>query len=127
MLTRRGMRPATGAGASLMAAGVGTGMGAPTVRTPVDFEVPRGACDCHVHIFDPAGFPYARERVYTPPPASLDDLRDLQAALRFERVVIVTPSVYGADNGCTLDAIKRLGAGARGIAVIDSSIPAAAL
>jgi hypothetical protein len=66
---------------------------APTVRTAVDFEVPRGACDCHVHVFDPAHFPYANERVYTPPMAPLDDLRDLQSALRFDRVVIVQPSV----------------------------------
>jgi hypothetical protein len=30
--------------------------GAPTVRTPVNFKVPAGACDCHVHVFpDPAG------------------------------------------------------------------------
>ena len=81
-----------------------------TVKTPVDFEVPRGACDCHVHVFgDPGKFPFAAHRVYTPPEASVDDLRALQAALGFERVVIVTPSVYGLDNSCTLDAIRQLG------------------
>jgi predicted TIM-barrel fold metal-dependent hydrolase len=100
---------------------------APTVRTAVDFEVPRGACDCHVHVFDPAHFPYANERVYTPPMAPLDDLRDLQSALRFDRVVIVQPSVYGTDNSCTLDAISRLGTRARGVAVIDKSTSAGAL
>jgi len=122
------MLQATGATASLIGAGMGAAHGAaPTVRTPVDFDVPRGSCDCHVHIFDPAGFPYAAERVYTPPPASIQDLRDLQAALRFERVVIVTPSVYGTDNSCTLDAIKKLGARARGVAVIGPSTTAAAL
>jgi predicted TIM-barrel fold metal-dependent hydrolase len=99
-----------------------------TVKTPVDFEVPRGACDCHVHVFgDPARFPFAAHRVYTPPEASVDDLRALQAALHFERVVIVTPSVYGLDNSCTLDAIRQLGNRARGVAVIDTSTPPAVL
>jgi predicted TIM-barrel fold metal-dependent hydrolase len=98
-----------------------------TVKTPVDFDVPRGACDCHVHIFDPARFPYDAGRLYTPPEASIDDLRNLQAALRFERVVVVTPSVYGVDNSCTVNAVRELGTRARGVAVIDKSFSAAAL
>src|ERR1043166_6028188 len=102
MLTRRGMLHAADAtGASFVA---GRAAAAPsTVKTPVDVAVPRGACDCHVHVFsDPNKFPFAPDRVYTPPAASVDDLRALQAALGFERVVIVTPSVYGLDNSCTL-------------------------
>jgi len=78
------------------------------VRTAVDFDVPRGACDCHVHVFDPAHFPYDSGRIYTPPEASIDDLRNLQTALHFDRVVVVAPSVYGTDNSCTIDAIRRL-------------------
>ena len=40
--------------------------------TPVNFEVPAGACDCHTHIFgDPQRFPYTPARVYTPEPASV--------------------------------------------------------
>jgi len=101
---------------------------APTVKTAVDFDVPRGACDCHVHIFDPARFPYDRERIYTPPEASIDDLRNLQMALGFDRLVVVAPSVYGIDNSCTIDAVRTLGvARARGIVVIDGSVTAAAL
>jgi predicted TIM-barrel fold metal-dependent hydrolase len=79
----------------------------------------RDACDCHVHIFDPAKFPYVAKRVYTPPPASIESMLDLHKTLRLDRVVIVQPSVYGADNACTLDAIRKLGARARGVAVID--------
>ena len=93
-----------------------------TVRTAVDFDVPRSACDCHVHVFDPATFPYDRERTYTPPPASIDDLRRQQASLGFERVVVVAPSVYGTENSCTIDAVRRLGARARGVVVIDQSV-----
>src|SRR5262249_3491764 len=93
------------------------------VKTPVDFDVPRGACDCHVHVFDPARFPYFSGRVYTPPEAAAEDLLALQRELHFDRVVIVQPSVYGVDNACTLDAMKKLGpARARGVAVIDKTI-----
>ena len=96
--------------------------------TPVRFDVPAGACDCHTHIFgDPKRFPFAPERVYTPQPASIDEMRRLHRALHTSRVVIVQPSVYGTDNACTLDAITRLGLSARGIAVIDEMTPDAAL
>jgi predicted TIM-barrel fold metal-dependent hydrolase len=87
----------------------------------VDFDVPRGACDCHVHVFDPVRFPYVAKRVYTPPEALIDDLVELQTALRMDRVVIVQPSVYGADNSCTLDAARKVGARARAVAVIDKN------
>lgn len=97
---------------------------APTVKTPADFHIPQGACDCHVHVFDPIRFPYANGRLYTPPVASLDDLRALQLALRFDRVVIVAPSVYGTDNSCTIDAVRQLGARARGVVVLDDSVTA---
>jgi predicted TIM-barrel fold metal-dependent hydrolase len=43
----------------------------------------------------------------------------LHRALHIERVVIVTPSVYGTDNSATLEGIKARGKTARGIAVID--------
>jgi len=129
MLTRRGMLHAAGATGASVIAGGGRAAAAPsTVKTPVDFDVPRGACDCHVHVFgDPNEFPFAPDRVYTPPAASVDDLRALQAALGFERVVIVTPSVYGLDNSCTRDAILKLGERARGVAVIDQSTPVGVL
>ena len=93
---------------------------APTVKTPVAFAVPPGACDTHVHVFpDTAQFPYAPTRVYSPPLATADDLLALQHALHMDRVVIVTPSVYATDNRATLDGIRQLGPQrARGIAVI---------
>jgi predicted TIM-barrel fold metal-dependent hydrolase len=112
------------AGASLALRSGNAHAAAPgTVKTPVNFEVPRGACDCHVHVFDPARFPYFSGRVYTPPEATAEDLLALQKQLHFDRVVIVQPSVYGVDNACTLDAMKKLGpARARGVAVIDKTI-----
>jgi len=97
-------------------------------RTAVAFAVPRGACDCHVHVFGTAAeFPFAAGRGYTPPPASAAELLALQRALRLSRVVIVQPSVYGSDNSCTLDGMRRLGARARGVAVIDAATSRAEL
>lgn len=88
--------------------------------TAVSFDVPHGACDCHTHIFGPdEKFPLSPERRYTPGPASLADLDALHRALRIDRVVVVHPSPYGADNACTVDAMRQMGARARGVAVID--------
>ena len=47
----------------------------------------------------------------------------LHRALHIERVVIVTPSVYGTDNSATLFGMKARGATARGVAVIDEKTP----
>ena len=85
-------------------------------------RLPSGACDCHVHVFGPAArFPLSPHRTYTPPDASIDELLAMQTRLGLERVVIVHPSPYGTDNSCTLDALKRLGDRARGVAVIDGN------
>src|SRR5437764_2826718 len=130
MITRRGVLQAAGVtGASVIAARTGAALAATsTVKTAVGFDVPRGACDCHVHVFgDAKQFPFAAERSYTPPEATVADLRDLQTALRFDRVVIVQPSVYRTDNSCTLDGMRQLGARARGVAVIDKDTSANAL
>ena len=93
-------------------------------RTPINFEVAPGACDCHTHVFgDPKRFPMTPSRVYSPEPALVDEMRTLHRALHMDRVVIVQPSVYGTDNACTLDAVKQLGSRARAIAVIDVQAP----
>src|SRR5882757_10026166 len=90
--------------------------------TPVNFDIPAGACDCHTHIHgDPAKFPFFAGRVYTPEPASPEEMSALHKALHVERVVIVTPSVYGTDNSATLFGMKARGAAARGVAVIDDN------
>lgn len=74
------------------------------------FQVPAGACDCHMHVFGPRGrYPYARKRTYTPRPASLADYRKMAATIGLQRVVFVQPSAYGADNRCMIDAIREVG------------------
>lgn len=92
--------------------------------TPVNFEVPAGACDCHTHIHpDPEKFPFFDGRVYTPELAAPEEMTALHRALHMERVVIVTPSIYGTDNSATLFGMKARGPTARGVAVIDDKAP----
>ncbi len=96
--------------------------------TPVGFAMPANACDSHTHIFgSPSKFPYFSGRTYTPETALPDEMAQLHRALHIRRVVIVTPSVYGTDNSCTLYGMKARGNNARGIAVIDDQIPDAEL
>jgi predicted TIM-barrel fold metal-dependent hydrolase len=90
----------------------------------VAFEVPAGACDCHTHIHgDPEKFPFFSGRVYTPEIALPEELAALHKALHIQRVVIVTPSVYGTDNSATLYGMNGRGADARGVVVIDDKTP----
>src|SRR2546428_12819781 len=88
--------------------------------TPVNFDVPAGACDCHTHIHgDPEKFPFFSGRTYTPEMALPEEMAALHKALHIQRVVIVTPSVYGTENAATLYGMHARGADARGVAVID--------
>jgi predicted TIM-barrel fold metal-dependent hydrolase len=76
-----------------------------------------------VHVFGPSDHPsLAPDRLYTPGPAGAEDLLAHQRALGLERVVIVQPTPYGADNSCTLEAAARLGPRARAVAVIGEGI-----
>lgn len=81
--------------------------------------IPAGACDCHVHVFEPALFPLWTGRTYTPGRASLAMLEAHLDSLEMDRVVLVQASVYGADNSCLRDALTRLEGRGRGVAVID--------
>ncbi|HYK15597.1 MAG TPA: amidohydrolase family protein [Burkholderiales bacterium] len=88
--------------------------------TPVNFDVPAGACDCHTHIHgDPAKYPWFPGRTYTPEMALPEEMTALHKALHMQRVVIVTPSVYGTDNSATILGMQARGKDARGVAVID--------
>ncbi len=83
--------------------------------------MPPGACDCHMHVFGgPDDYPLPERRSYTPRAAPLAAWQAMAASLGLGRVVVVQPSVYGTDNACTLDALRALGAVARGIAQVDA-------
>ena len=88
--------------------------------TDVNFDVPAGACDCHTHVHgNPEKFPWFAGRTYTPEMALPEEMTALHRALKIQRVVIVTPSVYGPDNSATIYGMAARGKDARGVAVID--------
>jgi D-galactarolactone isomerase len=78
----------------------------------------RGACDCHMHVYD-ARFPLAAKARRQEPDALVPEYRKVQRALGLESVVVVQPTAYGKDNRCTLEAIAKFGGSARGVAIID--------
>src|SRR5215211_5920348 len=99
-------------------------------RTPHRPRIPfpRGACDTHAHIFGPAAqFPYAAERIYTPPDSTWADYCALLRTLGVERAVLVQPSVYGTDNAAMLSALRTAGPGLRAVAVVQEDIAAGEL
>ncbi|HSG65959.1 MAG TPA: amidohydrolase family protein, partial [Gammaproteobacteria bacterium] len=99
----------------------------PRPRPPPE-AIPRRSCDTHLHICGPeARYRYSDPRIYTPPDALLSDYLDVARALGIERVVLVQPSVYGADNTAMLDAMRECPLPCRAVAVIDEQTDDAGL
>lgn len=78
--------------------------------------------DCHVHIFDPARFPYAPDTWYTPAggeTGTAAQLTQVMDAHGVRHALLVGPnSGYGLDNRCLLDAIKHSAGRFKGVAVV---------
>jgi len=90
--------------------------------TNATIPVPQGACDTHLHVYDP-GYPLAPTALGPAPAASVEDYRAVQERLGLRRAVIVQPTAYGFDNRCTLEGIAVLGPErTRGIAVVDETV-----
>ena len=84
------------------------------------FDVPAGACDCHVHVIGPQSkYPMVADRVYTPPEAGVSELKKHLNSLKLSRVVLIQPSFYGTDNTFQLLSTKEMGNSARAVIVID--------
>lgn len=69
---------------------------------------PRGAVECHSHVYDPGRFPYVLPALGERP----HDWRAFKAMLDrlgFDRAAIVQAGAYGTDNRCTLEAVEKLG------------------
>jgi predicted TIM-barrel fold metal-dependent hydrolase len=93
---------------------------------PPRIPVPRGAVDCHHHVYDgaapvvPGGRPHAD--------ATLADHARVLARLGVDRHVLVQPSTYGLDNALHLAALRQAGlARARMVAVVAPDAPRAEL
>lgn len=82
---------------------------------------PAGACDTHMHVYD-AAVPSAPGGPPIPGHFPAARYREMQARLGLERVIVVQPNAYQDDNRVTLDAIRALGAGARGVGVVKPGV-----
>ena len=88
--------------------------------------LPPNACDSHMHIFD-GRFTPSPHWIRQPPDAPVSAYRQLQKRLGTQRAVVVTPSTYGTDNACLLNALQELGDCACGVAVVDEDVSNAEL
>ena len=82
--------------------------------------------DCHVHVFDPARFPYRTDTHYAPTgqeigtPGQLGLVMD---AYGTRHALLVGPnSGYGLDNACMLDTIAQGAGRYKGIAVVKNDV-----
>jgi D-galactarolactone isomerase len=86
---------------------------------------PKGACDTHIHLYD--GKTPQAPGTLLPGVFTAADYRALQKRLGLERVIVVQPNAYADDNAATLEAIRELGSGARGVAVVRPGVADAEL
>lgn len=87
-----------------------------TLPTAAARVMPAGACDCHMHVFEPR---FGGQGDTPAPLATAAMYRDVQAELGLQRVVVVQANRYGTDNRGMLEAMATFGDSARGVVVID--------
>lgn len=84
------------------------------------FDEPK--VDCHLHVLDPARFPYGKAIAYHPAGQEVGTRAQLDAVMQTygaRNALLVQPnSGYETDNSCMLDAIARSGGRIKGIAIV---------
>ena len=98
-----------------------TGTAAPRLKAPAN------ACDCHMHIYDPARFPMPPSQRIAPMNAAVPQYRLLQQRIGTTRVIVVQPRNYAIDNRVTVDALRQFAPNARGVAVLHPTVTDAEL
>ncbi|MEO0378955.1 MAG: amidohydrolase, partial [Pseudomonadota bacterium] len=86
-------------------------------------KFPDGAWDAHVHLLGGPDYALSPTRVQNPAPGlDFDDwlgmYRSHLAALGCSKGLIVHTILYGGDNSVTLDAIKAMGDGFKGVGLL---------
>ena len=94
---------------------------------PPKLKAPANACDCHMHIYDPARFPMPPSQRVAPMNAAVPQYRLLQQRIGTSRVIVVQPRNYAIDNRVTLDALKQFAPNVRGVAVLHPTVTDAEL
>jgi predicted TIM-barrel fold metal-dependent hydrolase len=87
--------------------------------------------DCHVHVFDPAVFPYDKNIDYKPSGQEIGTPAQLGQVMKtygVSHALLVQPnSGYGGDNSCMLDTIAHGQGRLKGVAIIGFDADLAAL
>ena len=91
-----------------------------SLRKP-GFAVPPGATDTHMHVYH-AEVPPAPGGPALPGDFREDQYRDMRERLGLSRVIVVQPNAYRDDNRVTLEAIRALGPGAKGVGVVKPDV-----
>ncbi|WP_300016324.1 amidohydrolase [uncultured Roseobacter sp.] len=87
-------------------------------------RAPDGACDAHVHLVaNREEFPLWDGRAENPAPGPdldgwLEMFRTQLNTLGFSRGVIVHSILYGTDNSVTVEAVRRMGPGFKGVGLL---------
>jgi D-galactarolactone isomerase len=87
---------------------------------------PPGACDTHMHFYD-RDVPAVEGAKPIPGHSTVQMYREVQKALGLQRVVVVQPNSYQADNRVTLAGMKEIGRNAKGVAVVRPGVTDAEL
>jgi len=99
------------------------GLGPLPLQVP-QTKAPHGACDAHAHLIDGAGtFPLWENRVEDPLPLPLEDWLSLYRAhlesIGCTRGLIVHSILHGGDNSVTVEAVRQMGDGFKGIGLLN--------
>lgn len=103
----------------------------PPAPTAAAERPPQGACDAHVHLLAGAHeFPLWEGRVENPAPGpDLDGWLTLYRrhldTLGFQRGLFVHSILYGTDNSVTVEAVRRMGDGFKGVGLLPDGAPEA--
>src|SRR5262245_4419225 len=89
--------------------------------TTPNLKTPPGACDTHMHFYD-ANVPSAPGGPPLPGNFTVPMYRELQRRLSLQRVIVVQPNAYRADNRVTLDSIRALAPNAKGVGVVTPDV-----
>jgi len=87
--------------------------------------VPKGACDTHMHFYGKEGT--QAPGTFLPGYFPVEEYQKMQKRIGLERVIVVQPNAYADDNTVTLESIKKLGKGAKGVAVVKPGVKDAEL
>ncbi|WP_342358835.1 amidohydrolase family protein [Terrarubrum flagellatum] len=97
-----------------------------TTMTPASRKI-----DCHIHVIDPARFPYGADTPYRPAGQEIAPAGHLVNTLDAHGVahalIVGTNSGYGTDSRILLNALKLGGGRFRGVAVVENDVSAADL